>query len=35
MVQKFTGANRKKLEDNLIAVLESKDVNQIPGIIIK
>ena len=35
VVQRFTGANRKRLEDNIIAVLEGKDVKEIPGIIIK
>lgn len=34
LVQKFTGANRKKLEDNLVAVLE-QDADQIEGILIK
>ena len=34
LVQKFTGANRKRLEEYLIAALEGKD-NKIPGFITK
>ena len=34
LVQKFTGANRKRLEEYLIAALEGKD-NKIPGFIMR